>query len=74
MPRTGCFAITVLKVVVANLIQILFKCFFTNIFFVQRCAGLCCYEGHGMLCSIRLSQPLLRLRPRKDLVETLLVS
>ncbi|XP_071508417.1 uncharacterized protein [Diadema antillarum] len=36
------------------------------------CAGLCCYEGYGGLCSIRLSQPLLKLRPRKDLVETLL--
>uniref|UniRef100_A0A914X9A1 SprT-like domain-containing protein n=1 Tax=Plectus sambesii TaxID=2011161 RepID=A0A914X9A1_9BILA len=36
------------------------------------CAGLCCYEGRGGLCSIRLSQPLLSLRPRKDLVETLL--
>ncbi|XP_039260290.2 uncharacterized protein LOC120336638 [Styela clava] len=36
------------------------------------CAGLCCYEGRGGLCSIRLSKPLLQLRPRKDLVETLL--
>lgn len=36
------------------------------------CAGLCSYEGRGGLCSIRLSEPLLRLRPRKDLVETLL--
>ncbi|XP_070577372.1 DNA-dependent metalloprotease SPRTN-like [Ptychodera flava] len=36
------------------------------------CAGLCCYEGRGGLCSIRLSLPLLKLRPRKDLVETLL--
>ncbi|XP_041352887.1 DNA-dependent metalloprotease SPRTN-like [Gigantopelta aegis] len=36
------------------------------------CAGLCCYEGRGGLCSVRLSLPLLRLRPRKDLVETLL--
>jgi len=39
-----------------------------------RCAGLCSYEGHGGLCSIRLSEPLLKFRPRKDLVETLLVS
>ena len=38
-----------------------------------RCAGLCCYEGRGGLCSIRLSAPLLKLRPRKDLVQTLLV-
>ena len=39
----------------------------------DRCAGLCCYEGRGGLCSIRLSAPLLKLRPRKDLVQTLLV-
>ncbi|ETE59558.1 hypothetical protein L345_14710, partial [Ophiophagus hannah] len=38
----------------------------------SRCAGVCCYEGHGGMCSIRLSEPLLKLRPRKDLVETLL--
>ncbi|PSN38355.1 hypothetical protein C0J52_06930 [Blattella germanica] len=37
------------------------------------CAGVCCYEGRGGLCSVRLSVPLLKLRPRKDLVETLLV-
>lgn len=39
------------------------------------CAGICSYEirgGLGGLCSIRLSKPLLSLRPRKDLVETLL--
>lgn len=36
------------------------------------CAGVCCYEGRGGLCSIRLSEPLLKLRPRRDLVETLL--
>ncbi|KAF1750122.1 hypothetical protein GCK72_016668 [Caenorhabditis remanei] len=39
------------------------------------CAGICSYEvrgGRGGLCSIRLSKPLLALRPRKDLVETLL--
>ncbi|KAL5009217.1 hypothetical protein ScPMuIL_014798 [Solemya velum] len=36
------------------------------------CAGICCYEGRGGLCSVRLSMPLLKLRPRKDLVETLL--
>ncbi|KAK2503269.1 hypothetical protein MC885_016649 [Smutsia gigantea] len=35
-------------------------------------AGICSYEGTGGLCSIRLSEPLLKLRPRKDLVETLL--
>jgi hypothetical protein len=42
--------------------------------FIYRCAGVCCYEGRGGLCSVRLSLPLLKLRPRKDLVETLLVS
>ncbi|KAM7536104.1 hypothetical protein Aperf_G00000104414 [Anoplocephala perfoliata] len=36
------------------------------------CAGVCSYEGYGGLCSIRLSEPLLKLRPRRDLVETLL--
>ncbi|KFQ33022.1 SprT-like domain-containing protein Spartan, partial [Merops nubicus] len=36
------------------------------------CAGVCRYEGKGGMCSIRLSEPLLKLRPRKDLVETLL--
>ncbi|NXE04528.1 SPRTN protein, partial [Lophotis ruficrista] len=36
------------------------------------CAGVCKYEGRGGMCSIRLSEPLLKLRPRKDLVETLL--
>ncbi|XP_069854246.1 DNA-dependent metalloprotease SPRTN isoform X2 [Dipodomys merriami] len=33
------------------------------------CAGICLYEGRGGMCSIRLSEPLLKLRPRKDLVE-----
>ena len=40
---------------------------------VCRCAGLCKYEGRGGLCSVHLSTPLLKLRPRKDLIETLLV-
>ncbi|KAJ8919847.1 hypothetical protein NQ315_006376, partial [Exocentrus adspersus] len=35
------------------------------------CAGVCAYHTGG-LCSITLSEPLLKLRPRKDLVETLL--
>lgn len=43
------------------------------VMYLFRCAGLCVYEGHGGLCSVRLSTPLLKLRPRKDLVETLLV-
>lgn len=34
------------------------------------CAGLCKYQRG--FCSISLSEPLLKLRPRKDLVETLL--
>ncbi|XP_025190476.1 sprT-like domain-containing protein Spartan [Melanaphis sacchari] len=34
------------------------------------CAGLCRYQNG--FCSISLSEPLLKLRPRKDLVETLL--
>jgi hypothetical protein len=36
------------------------------------CAGLCAYEGDQGLCSIRLSQPLLQFRSRRDLVQTLL--
>ncbi|GMR58096.1 hypothetical protein PMAYCL1PPCAC_28291, partial [Pristionchus mayeri] len=36
------------------------------------CAGICCYDVRSGLCSIKLSTPLLKLRPRKDLVETLL--
>lgn len=36
------------------------------------CAGLCVYEGKGGLCSVRLSHPLLSMRPRRDLVDTLL--
>jgi hypothetical protein len=36
---------------------------------LSRCAGICIYEGRGGMCSIRLSEPLLKLRPRKDLVE-----
>uniref|UniRef100_A0A672N003 SprT-like N-terminal domain n=1 Tax=Sinocyclocheilus grahami TaxID=75366 RepID=A0A672N003_SINGR len=39
---------------------------------VRTCAGVCSYEGRGGLCSVRLSEPLLKLRPRKDLVQTLL--
>lgn len=36
------------------------------------CAGVCSYQARGGMCSITLSEPLLKLRPRKDLVETLL--
>ncbi|NXA12769.1 SPRTN protein, partial [Sapayoa aenigma] len=35
-------------------------------------AGICTYHDKSGLCSIRLSEPLLKLRPRKDLIETLL--
>eukprot|EP00730_Choanoeca_flexa_P006503 TRINITY_DN12164_c0_g2_i1.p1 TRINITY_DN12164_c0_g2~~TRINITY_DN12164_c0_g2_i1.p1 ORF type:complete len:365 (+),score=57.48 TRINITY_DN12164_c0_g2_i1:937-2031(+) len=34
------------------------------------CAGVCSFDGQ--LCSVRLSQPLLKLRPRADLINTLL--
>ncbi|KAI1280342.1 DNA-dependent metalloprotease SPRTN [Halotydeus destructor] len=34
------------------------------------CAGVCAWNGN--FCEIRLSKPLLQLRPRSDLVETLL--
>ncbi|XP_055525880.1 DNA-dependent metalloprotease dvc-1 [Wyeomyia smithii] len=38
------------------------------------CAGICYQRSNrmGKSCIIRLSEPLLKLRPRKDLVETLL--
>ena len=36
---------------------------------LSSCAGVCSYEGRGGLCSIRLSEPLLKLRPRRDLVQ-----
>lgn len=36
------------------------------------CAGICSYQGRAGMCSITLSEPLLKLRPRRDLVETLL--
>eukprot|EP01064_Diplonema_japonicum_P000334 TRINITY_DN10231_c0_g1_i1.p1 TRINITY_DN10231_c0_g1~~TRINITY_DN10231_c0_g1_i1.p1 ORF type:complete len:235 (+),score=29.65 TRINITY_DN10231_c0_g1_i1:163-867(+) len=36
------------------------------------CAGLCTYGGHGTGCSIKLSGPLLKLRPVEDTINTLL--
>lgn len=36
------------------------------------CAGICYYHPRNKQCMITLSVPLLKLRPRKDLVETLL--
>ncbi|CAH8455205.1 unnamed protein product [Schistosoma turkestanicum] len=36
------------------------------------CAGVCKFHKPYGLCSISLSEPLLKFRPRKDLVETLL--
>ncbi|CAH8455826.1 unnamed protein product [Schistosoma rodhaini] len=37
------------------------------------CAGVCKFHKPYGMCSISLSEPLLKFRPRKDLVETLLV-
>uniref|UniRef100_A0A914Z166 SprT-like domain-containing protein n=1 Tax=Panagrolaimus superbus TaxID=310955 RepID=A0A914Z166_9BILA len=39
---------------------------------MTQCAGLCSFQPRSGYCSIRLSVPLLKLRPRKDFVETLL--
>jgi len=39
---------------------------------MKLCAGICSYEGHGGLCSIRLSEPLLKFRLKEDLHGTLL--
>ncbi|XP_076176985.1 DNA-dependent metalloprotease SPRTN isoform X2 [Ptiloglossa arizonensis] len=36
------------------------------------CAGICTFHPRNRQCVITLSEPLLKLRPRKDLVETLL--
>ncbi|XP_058788775.1 DNA-dependent metalloprotease dvc-1 isoform X2 [Phymastichus coffea] len=36
------------------------------------CAGICSFHPRNKECVIALSSPLLKLRPRKDLVETLL--
>ncbi|XP_023290456.1 sprT-like domain-containing protein Spartan [Orussus abietinus] len=36
------------------------------------CAGICSFHPRNKQCVIALSAPLLKLRPRKDLVETLL--
>ncbi|XP_063971948.1 DNA-dependent metalloprotease dvc-1-like isoform X3 [Diachasmimorpha longicaudata] len=36
------------------------------------CAGVCTFRSRNAQCVISLSAPLLKLRPRKDLVETLL--
>lgn len=38
----------------------------------SRCAGLCEYRTGGC-CTIKLSEKLLKFRPRKDLIATLLV-
>ena len=35
------------------------------------CAGVCAFDRAAGYCSIRLSEPLLKLRPRADLVNTL---
>lgn len=36
------------------------------------CAGLCRWRSNTLACEIKLSKPLLQLRSRKDLVETLI--
>jgi hypothetical protein len=36
------------------------------------CAGLCTYNRGGGLCCIKLSEPLLKFRPRSDMLNTLL--
>lgn len=46
-----------------------FEILFFSIF---RCAGICRYQSRAGYCTVSLSQPLLKFRPRKDLVETLL--
>lgn len=38
---------------------------------MTRCAGMC-YYYRGGYCSIRLSEPLLKFRPRQDFINTLL--
>jgi hypothetical protein len=37
------------------------------------CTGVCYYESLNKFCRIRLSEPLLKFRPRSDLINTLLV-
>lgn len=39
---------------------------------MKSCAGVCTFHSRNKECIISLSAPLLKLRPRKDLVETLL--
>lgn len=43
--------------------------------YVYQCAGICYQRrnGMGMSIIIRLSEPLLKLRSRRDLIETMLV-
>lgn len=36
-------------------------------------AGICSYQPRAGFCSVRLSEPLLKFRPREDLIDTLLV-
>jgi len=39
---------------------------------MTQCAGLCSFQPSTSICNIKLSKPLLQLRTRKDLVETLI--
>jgi len=41
---------------------------------IYSAAGICSFHSYNKECVISLSAPLLKLRPRKDLVETLLVN
>jgi hypothetical protein len=45
----------------------------TPLEFIFSCAGICQFNPKTHHCSIRLSEPLLKLRKRRDLIDTLLV-
>jgi hypothetical protein len=47
-------------------------CMTTISLLIFSCAGLCCYEGGGY-CVIKMSEPILKFRTKKDLIDTLLV-
>jgi SprT-like domain-contaning protein Spartan len=42
-----------------------------DLFVIEKCAGLCEYRNGGYIC-IRMSEPLLKFRPRSDMIDTLL--
>jgi hypothetical protein len=37
-------------------------------------AGLCSFQQKSGFCSIKLSEPLLKLRPRSDIIETVIAN